>query len=116
MCKKLGIPRSLVYYKRKTRKIDSSLENEIIKIFKDSHNNYGSRKIKVELQKKNIVASRKRIRRVMDKYGLVSNYTIKQFKIHKSTCNEEKIANEVNRKFNNRDYLEVVISDLTIHS
>ena len=49
----------------------------------------------------------------MDKYGLVSNYTIKQFKVHKSTCNEEKIANEVNRKFNDREYLEVVISDLT---
>lgn len=113
MCKKLGIPRSLVYYRRKTRKIDSRLENEIIKIFKDSRNNYGSRKIKVELQKKNIIASRKRIRRVMDKYGLVSNYTIKQFKVHKSTCNEEKIANEVNRKFNDREYLEVVISDLT---
>ena len=53
MCKKLGIPRSLVYYKRKTRKIDSELENEIIQIFKDSRNNYGSRKIKVELKKKN---------------------------------------------------------------
>lgn len=50
MCKKLGIPRSLVYYKRKTRKIDSELENEIIQIFKDSRNNYGSRKIKVELK------------------------------------------------------------------
>ena len=47
MCRKLKIPRSLVYYKRKTRKIDSRLENAVIKIFKDSHNNYGSRKIKV---------------------------------------------------------------------
>ncbi len=44
----------------------------------------------------------------MDKYGLVSNYTIKQFKVHKSSCNEDKIANEVDRK-----YLEVVVSDLT---
>ncbi len=113
MCKKLGMPRSLVYYKRKTRKIDSELENEIIQIFKDSRNNYGSRKIKVELKKKNIIASRKKIRRIMDKYGLVSNYTIKQYKIQKSTCNEEKIANEVNREFNDREYLEVVISDLT---
>ena len=70
MCKKLGMPRSLVYYKRKTRKIDSELENKIIQIFKDSRNNYGSRKIKVELKKKNIIASRKKIRRIMDKYGL----------------------------------------------
>lgn len=39
MCRKLGIPRSLVYYKKKARKIDSDFENEIIKIFKDSCNN-----------------------------------------------------------------------------
>lgn len=54
----------------------------------------------MELKKENIIASRCKIRRIMDKYGLVSNYTIKQFKIHKNTCNEDKIANEVNRKFN----------------
>lgn len=89
-----------MYYKRKTRKIDSRLENAVIKIFKDSHNNYGSRKIKVELKKENITASRRKIRRIMDKYGLVSNYTINQFKVYKSTCNEEKITN-------------MVISDLT---
>ena len=49
----------------------------------------------------------------MDKYGLVSNYTIKQFKVHRTSCNEEKIENKVDRKFNDREYLEVVISDLT---
>lgn len=113
MCRKLGIPRSLVYYKRKTRKVDSKLENAVIEIFKKSRSNYGSRKIKVELQKLNITASRRKIRRIMDKYGLVSNYTIKQFKVHKSSCNEDKIANEVDRKFNDRKYLEVVVSDLT---
>ena len=79
----------------------------------DNLNNYGSRKIKVELKKENITASRRKIRRIMDKYRLVSNYTINQFKVYKSTCNEEKIANEVERKFNGRKYLEVVISDLT---
>ncbi len=108
MCRKLKIPRSLVYYKRKTRKIDSRLENAVIKIFKDSHNNYGSRKIKVELKKENITASRRKIRRIMDKYGLVSNYTINQFKVYKSTCNEEEIANEVERnelKFQLADYV-----------
>ena len=66
----------------------------------DNLNNYGSRKIKVELKKENITASRRKIRRIMDKYGLVSNYTINQFKVYKSTCNEEKITN-------------MVISDLT---
>lgn len=113
MCRKLGIPRSLVYYKKKTRKTDSELENAVIEIFRKSRNNYGSRKIKIELEKRNIIASKRRIRRIMDKYGLVSNYTIKQFKVHKTSCNEEKIENKVDRKFNDREQLEVVISDLT---
>ena len=113
MCRKLGVPRSLVYYKKKTRKIDSDLENAVIEIFRKSRNNYGSRKIKIELSKRNIIASKSRIRRIMDKYGLVSNYTIKQFKVHKASCNEEKIENKVDRKFNDRKYLEAVISDLT---
>ena len=113
MCRKLGIPRSLVYYKRKTRKIDSKLENSVIEIFKKSRNNYGSRKIKAELQKGNITASCRKIRSIMNKYGLVSNYTIKQFKVHKAACNEDKIDNKVDRKFNKREHLEVVISDLT---
>lgn len=32
--------------------------------------------------------------------GLVSNYTVKQFKIHKATCNEDNIENKLNREFN----------------
>lgn len=108
MCRKLRVPRSLVYYKKKTRKIDSDLENAIIKKFRKSRNNYGSRKIRIELAKRNIIASKRRIRRIMDKYGLVSNYTIKQFKVRKTSCNEEKIENKVDR-----EYLEVIIDDLT---
>ena len=49
----------------------------------------------------------------MKKYRLVSNYTVKQYKIHKSKCNEDKIENVVNREFNDREDLEIVVSDLT---
>lgn len=51
--------------------------------------------------------------RIMDKYGLVSNYTVKQYKIHHNKCNEDNIKNMVKREFKNRDKLEVVVSDLT---
>lgn len=44
MCKVLNIFRSLIYYTYKTQKTDSQLEQLIIKIFKESKNNYGSRK------------------------------------------------------------------------
>ncbi len=113
MCRILNIPRSLIYYKKKLRVYNTKLENAIISIFRDSKNNYGSRKIKVELQKQNIIASRRKIRVIMEKYRLISNYTIKQYKIHKNKCNEDEVNNIVNREFENREDLEIVVSDLT---
>ena len=113
MCRKLRIPRSLIYYKKKCKKCNTELENAVIKEFKDSRNNYGARKLKVELAKINIVASRRKIREIMKKYNLVSNYTIKQYKVYKSSCNEDPIINVVNRALTDREDLEVVVSDLT---
>ena len=49
----------------------------------------------------------------MKKYSLVSNYTVAQYKVSRQNCNEDEIANIVNREFKNRDKLEVVVSDLT---
>ncbi len=49
----------------------------------------------------------------MKKYGLVSSYTVKQYKVYPSKCNEEKIDNIVDRNFNTEDRLDVVVSDLT---
>ena len=49
----------------------------------------------------------------MDKYRLISNYIIKQYKVHKTSCNEDKTENIVNREFDNRRDLEILVSDLT---
>ena len=76
-------------------------------------NQQPSRKIKVILVRKNYKVSLRRIRRIMQNNGLVSNYTIKQYKIHKTTCNNDEIANIVKRDFNNREHLDVAVSDLT---
>ncbi|MBE6065443.1 transposase IS3/IS911 family protein [Clostridium cochlearium] len=65
------------------------------------------------MKKQNILASRRKIRQIMDKYRLVSNYTVKQFKVHKSSCNNDEVENIVNREFDNRSDLEIVVSDLT---
>ena len=45
------MPRARVYYQEKPVLRDVELENRIIKVFKDSKDNYGSRKIKVVLKK-----------------------------------------------------------------
>ena len=113
MCKFLKVTRSLFYYNPKGKKVDSRLENHVIKEFKDSRNNYGTRKIKMDLKRKGVIASRRKIGKIMSKYELVSSYTIRQYKVHKTKCNEETIPNVVERKFNERKPLEVVVSDLT---
>ena len=41
----------------------------------------------------------------MKENGLVSNYTVAQYKPHAAKCNEEKIADELNREFNNKQPL-----------
>lgn len=115
MCKVLDIARSTYYYESKKAENEESdiLENLILKIFKDSRNNYGTRKIKKELEKLGYQVSRRRISRIMHENGLVSNYTVKQYKVHKSPVNESKTKNVVARKFDDRSYSEVVVSDLT---
>lgn len=113
MCKALKVSRALVYYQRKNKRFNKDLENHVVRIFKESRNNYGSRKIKVELQKIGYQISLKRIRLIMNLFGLVSNYTIKQFKVHKSSCNEEPIKNILNREFERDSILDVIVSDLT---
>ena len=113
MCKVLSIPRSTYYYESKQKPDENSLASEIREIFRQSRNNYGARKIKVELEKKDLIVSRRRIGRIMKKEGLVSSYTIAQFKPHVEKCNESKIANVVKREFSNRPQYNVVVSDLT---
>lgn len=117
MCKFLGISRSLIYYKPKDKseekKKNAALENAVITEFRASKNNYGTRKLKVMLKRGGFIVSRRKIGRIMTKYSLVSSYTVKHFKVHKSKVNNEKTENLVKRKFGERKPLEVVVSDLT---
>lgn len=88
--------------------------NEIVvRTFNDSQGIYGTRKIKHELMKMGIQLSRRRITRIMRINKLVSVYTVKKYRVHKSSVNEAAIGNEVNREFNGRAPREVIVSDLT---
>ena len=113
MCRVLQVNRSTYYYEAKQRPDETGLSTEITEIFKTSRNNYGTRKIKKELMKTGKQVSRRRIGRIMKQEGLVSNYTTAQFKPQKDTCNESKTENVLDRQFQNREYRDVVISDLT---
>ncbi len=113
MCKCLKVSRSLFYYSNKRKESNTDLENKIITIFEESKNNYGSRKIKYKLRELGYNSSRQTIRKIMLKYGLVSSYTVKKFKIYKSKCNDDEVGNVVDRNFNQSNSLNVVVSDLT---
>lgn len=113
MCQLLQISRASVYYTKKPKQRNDEREQKIIEIFKASRNNYGSRKIKVELLKNGMIVSRRKIRKIMLSNGLVSNYTVKQFKVLKVKYNEDTIQNELNREFKREQAMDVVVSDLT---
>ena len=113
LCKILKLPRSTYYYESKQKTFKNELINHILEIFRLSRNNYGTRKIKVELFKLGHQVSRRYIGKVMKENCLVSNYTKAQFKPHIDKVNESRVANLVNRKFDNQPQWNVVVSDLT---
>ena len=129
MCQVLNVSRSTYYYESKPKKNESQLVTDIVEVFRRSRNNYRgpvlsegkvssfdgqlTRKIKHELNKMGQQVSRRRIGRIMKQEGLVSSYTVAQFKPHVVKCNDDKIENIVDRNFNEQPYLNVVVSDLT---
>lgn len=82
-------------------------------IFDENEKVYGSRKIKRELKKLGQRVSRRRISRLMSELGLVSVYTIAQYKVHKDKCNEDPVPNVLNRDFTSQAPVKRIVSDLT---
>lgn len=109
----LQVPRSTYYYESKAKESTDEITPKVIEIFKASRNNYGTRKIKIELKKQEIIVSRRTIGQIMKANGLVSNYTVAQYKSHVSKCNESKVANELNREFDTEIPYATIVSDLT---
>ena len=118
MCRLLVVTRSLVYYKPTPHKIDVELENAVIEEFNGNRKVFGTIKLKRALKrrKKPLHASRRRIGKIMKKYDLVSKY-VKRARGKKKTdtgaVNNENQPNIVERKWDGRSPLEVVVSDLT---
>ncbi|MGM0879270.1 MAG: IS3 family transposase [Bacillota bacterium] len=113
MCKVLHLPRSTYYYEAKERQAEDDITSDILEIFHANRQNYGTRKIKHELKKLGKIVSRRRIGRIMNEQGLVSAYTVAQFKPYSNGTNESEQKNELDRKFDQDTALSVVVSDLT---
>ncbi|MBD8499743.1 IS3 family transposase [Paenibacillus arenosi] len=113
MCAVLQIAKSTYYYEAKERKSEDDVTNDIVDIFEKNRKSYGTRNIKVKLHERGLTVSRRRIGRIMNEQGLVSTYTVAQYKPHKMSYNESKQANELGREFNQREAKRVIVSDLT---
>lgn len=111
LCKRFKMPRSSFYYQHRGFQHDERLVETVIDIFKSNGDNYGARKIKVELSKHDYQVSRSRIRRIMDFEGLVSNYTKTSFRPQNTKSVSSEYPNIVNREFDNREEREVMVSD-----
>ena len=109
----LEVSRSTIYYKNKEKLPDIRLESEIIRIFRESRGNYGARKIKYKLAEVGVIASRRKIGRVMARLGLASNYIKHRPRQGRTRCSEDNYPNILNREFNRDKSLDVVVSDLT---
>ena len=113
MCKILKICRSTYYSYEETEAKKDKINDIVVKIFNENQHVYGTRKLKVELAKKNYKVSRRRIAKIMRPNGLVSAYTIKKYRPHKDKVNNEVQPNLLDRQFDEKAPYEVVVSDLT---
>ena len=113
LCKTLGISRGSYYYAPKLPKDEPHLEEAVQTAFDENRRLYGSRKIKEVMKKKGIIVSRRKICRIMKHRGLESAYTRRKYKNHSKKVNESPIPNLLDRKFDNKERLAAVVSDLT---
>jgi putative transposase len=113
MCRLPKINRSSVYVESTKRNQVDEMEEEVAKLFYQSHRFYGTRKIQRELRKQNHFLSRRRISRIMRENNLVSVYTKAQYKPQPYPVNEDPVRNKVKRDFNQIEKLQVVAGDLT---
>lgn len=113
MCKVLKINRSHIYYQRKEiTQVNKTVENAVIETFHANRKAYGTRRLKGALELQGIRISRRKIGKIMARYGLVSRYTKASFKPQKTAVNNESCENVLHRDFNQKSKA-IIVSDLT---
>jgi putative transposase len=115
LCRCLGIPRSLYYYHRNRIKesSDSDLGNHVKEIFEQNRSVYGCRKIKAMLLRKGMIASKRRICRIMQELGLRPQLGRRKPLVKKTRTNTSDTPNLLARRFDDQGPYDAVVSDLT---
>ena len=80
MCDVLDLPRSTFYYESIEKEEENELDQVIQTIFSKSRNNYGTRKIKVELNKQGYSVSRRRIGWIINEHREIIGQSVGAYK------------------------------------
>lgn len=98
----LGVPRSAYYCLRSRPEpppAPDPVEPDALAVHAESRGRYGARKVEAPLERRGVVASRRRISRIMRENGLSSAYGRKRFKAHPGKPNEAEPPNVLDRSF-----------------
>ena len=114
-CEILGVPRSTCYCLRPRPEpppAPDPVEPDALAVHAESKGRYGARKAKASLERRGVVASRRRISRIMRENGLSSAYGRKRLKAHPGKPNEAEPPNVLDRSFDGYAPRTHVCSDL----
>ena len=95
------------------KKSDTGLEEKVKSSFESSRKTYGTRCIKSDLEDQGITVYRRKIGQIMQKYKLISKYTLTAFKPGKSASNKDDLLNIVNQEFSADRPMQKLTTDLT---
>ena len=116
MCGVPGVPRSTYYWAishPEPERADDPIAGDAVRIYGDNRREYGAPKIKRALASEGIVASRRRIKRIMNQKCLVSAYTRKKYKPRAAKASEVEAPNVLDREFGGYPPHTRIVSDLT---
>ena len=111
----LGVPRSTYHCLRPRPEpppAPDPVEPDVLAVHAEGKGGYGARKAKASLERRGVVASRRRISRIMGENGLSSAYGRKRFEAHPGKPNEAEPPNVLDRSFDGYAPRTHVCSDL----
>lgn len=111
----LGVPRSTYCYLRSRPgppPAPDPVEPDVPAVHAESKGGYGARKVKASLERRGVVASRRRISRIMRESGLSSPYGRKRFEAHPGKPNEAELPSVLDRSLDGCAPRTHVCSDL----
>lgn len=115
MCGVLGVPRSTYYWALshpEPERADDSIAGDVVRIYEDNRRERGAPKIKCALAREGVVASRRRIKRIMNQKCLVSAYARKKYKLCAAMASEAEAPSVLDRELDGHPPHTHIVSDL----